>query len=52
MFAHSPKLSADLMLVHTQPSELCSYPKFVQDSHKQLTSSYATAKQQLQAQRL
>ena len=52
MFADSPKLPVDLMLACTQPNKLRSYPKFVQDSHKQLTSSYTIAKQQLQAQHL
>ena len=42
----------DLMLARIQPSKLHSYPQFVRDSHKQLTSSYAIAKQQLQAQHL
>ena len=52
MFGRSPKLPVDLMLARTQPSKLRSYPQFVQDSHKQLTSSYTIAKQQLQAQHL
>ena len=52
MFGRSPKLPVDLMLACTQPSKLRSYPQFVQDSHKQLTSSYTIAKQQLQAQHL
>ena len=51
-FDHSPKLPVDLMMAHIQPSKLHSYPQFVWDSHKQLTSSYATAKQQPQAQHL
>ena len=52
MFGHSPKLPVDLMLARTQPTKLRSYPQFVQDSHKQLTSSYAIAKQQCQAQHM
>ena len=52
MFAHSPKLPVDLMLARMQPSKLHSYPQFVRDSHKQLTSSYSIAKQQLQTQQL
>ena len=52
MFGCLPRLPDDLMLACTQPSKPHSYPKFVQDSQKQLTSSYTIAKQQLQAQHL
>ena len=52
MLGCPPKLPVDLMLACTQPTELRPYPQFIQDSHKQLTSSYAIAKQLLQAQHM
>ena len=52
IFGRSPKLPVDLMLARTQPTKLRSYPQFIQDLHKQLTSSYAIAKQQCQAQHM
>lgn len=50
MFARSPNLPVDLMLGRIQPGKLRSYPQFVQDSHKQLMTSYTITNQHLRAQ--
>ena len=40
---HLPAHQNYQLICCIQPSKLHSYPQFVQDSHEQLTSSYATA---------